>query len=336
MEKLELDKYWKHFPPVLDPKIPYFTFPDLDVHKELVLPTLEKNSLSIIDGSLDNHDPKYIQQLLIEYNINDKVIILTSNFGDYTKCNNIIFCPYQYFRSKFYYKKFPIKVKKYKVSCINRNPKAHKLYTYYKLCKHHDFENMMTSFYVSVTNDYPNETIDLNNWRFVSIPEIIKLDIVKNNINLNKLAFLTDDITSFSNVLNNNFHPAFSDSYLNVVTETSDSVPCISEKTFKPIISGQFFLLSSDPKLIECLEWFGFDCFNDIFLNHEYKSKSYFIDRIDRLMEILFFLYDDIDKLYFLHANRIRENQKYFSSSNLFNKIVEPLRQAQILDKSYK
>lgn len=328
---MESDLYWR-FNPIFSPKVPYFTFPDFNQYTKDILPKIKQSSITIIDASLDPHDPIAIKNLCCNYDIDDKVVILTSNFGDYRNYRNIEFFPFQFFRSSFYYKKVINEKRNFFVSCINRNPAGHKLYTFYKLNQHPRFKEMLTSFNGMGVHGFNRnrniQLLNLNHYLFDNIPDDIKIKIEQ--INIKKQAFPGDDIFSYE-VLNSNLHPAYTDAYLNLVTETSADVPCISEKTFKPIVSGQLFLISGAVQLVECLRSLDFDCFDDIFSNHDYTNHKVMIQRIDRLFDIFSNLYDQIPDIYHDCKKRIRENQNHMWSSTLYNKIVSPLKEYQIL-----
>jgi hypothetical protein len=327
-----MERPWTDFN-IFSDKIPYFTFYYFQENIESVKSVIKKHSLTIIDTSHDPVDITYVKQQTTYHDVDNLVVILTSNYKKEYEFDNVIFCPYQFFRSKFYYRKVKIQKRNYKASCINRNPIGHKLYTYFKLYNNVKFKDMMLSFNGLQDNPYfgqkgCDEIITINHHKFRNIPEEIKRQIEL--IDINKSAFDGDDIHSF-NVLNSNNHPAYTECYLNLVTETSAEFTHITEKTFKPIISGQLFLISGSAGQVDPIRHMGFDTYDDLFSNHEYDLETEMITRVDKLIDIFDKSYDKIEDLYFLNQARIEYNQNYMCSQTLYNRIIEPLKQRDLL-----
>jgi hypothetical protein len=133
-----------------------------------------------------------------------------------------------------------------------------------------------------------------------------------------------DDIWDFTNLINHNLHPAFSNSYLNIITETSYELICLSEKTFKPLISGQLFTFSSAPYSLAALKELGFETFDNI-INSDYDSKLNMYDRVDYMINEITSLYQNIESLYFENKEKIRFNQEYAMSHELERTLVNSL-----------
>ena len=80
---------------------------------------------------------------------------------------------------------------------------------------------------------------------------------------------------------------AYFDSYVNVVTETNyHKTPFISEKTIKPILACQFFVVISSKHTIKLLRDLGFDTYDDI-INHDMYDNSDNENRVHDVHKLL-------------------------------------------------
>ena len=84
-------------------------------------------------------------------------------------------------------------------------------------------------------------------------------------------------------------HPAYTDSYVNYVTETSIRTTEIfcSEKTWKPFMSGQFGIWLSNPGHVAFLRAIGLDVFDDVFAGHAYDQEPNLNQRIDQIHALI-------------------------------------------------
>lgn len=322
MEELELKKGWKWYKKSFNKHMPFFTYVDFKYHRDYVLDTIYKNELTIIDCSQDPNPVLDVKNDVLHLGLDDRIILLTSNYDDYSNYKNIFYFPYQLFRSRQLYVKLNINDKrKFKVSCLNRNPNTHKIYTFFKLQKLSVIDEMLVSFNNIIPfNDRPLLTMD--HWMIQVMPANIKEELSK--IKLYRQDIPNDDLWDWNNLINNNFHPAFKNSYLNIITETSYELVCLSEKTFKPLISGQLFTFSSAPYSLEAIKKLGFETFDDI-LNPNYDSILNMYDRIDNMIDLINNVYQNIEQMYFENKEKIKFNQEHFQSIELEKKLITPL-----------
>jgi hypothetical protein len=235
MQELESNRAWRWFEEStkigkkFNKNVPFFTCVDLREHSNFVLDVISKNSITIIDGSQDPHNILTIRNDLVNIGYNDKVVYLTSNYDDYSSYNNVFYFPYQLFRSKVFHSIINInQIRKYKVSCLNRNPLYHKIYTFLKLQQLDQFDDMLISF----NNIMPHEnkrTLTIDHSEVQKIPEHIKikmnlcLDQKEQWPTLYRQDLTTDNIWDWNHITSNN-HPAFTDSYMNIITETTPDI----------------------------------------------------------------------------------------------------------------
>ena len=120
-------------------------------------------------------------------------------------------------------------------------------------------------------------------------------DVVLNNNMLSewhdiypKLTRKTDSISSLSKLDASVQDPAYTDSYINLVTETTVTPKLfVSEKTWKPIAAGQLFLVIGNPGTIAYLRGQGVDVFDDIIDHKYYDSESDWQRRILKIHELI-------------------------------------------------
>lgn len=112
---------------------------------------------------------------------------------------------------------------------------------------------------------------------------------------------------------------AYTNSYINIVTETMVTGDCwhLSEKLWKPILSGQFGLYIAYPGTVSHLRYLGFDVFDD-YIDHSYDKESdwkkrikMIHDQLDKLAEL------DWQKVFTDTRDRRLKNYKLFYSGEL-------------------
>jgi len=114
-------------------------------------------------------------------------------------------------------------------------------------------------------------------------------------------------------------HDAYTDSYVNLVTET---VTCpkifLTEKTWKPIASGQLFLVLGNPGIIEHLREQGIDCFDDV-IDHSYDA---IVDTRERMAymhtSLNTLLKQDLFQINMATKQRRTKNAELFWSQKLY------------------
>jgi hypothetical protein len=193
--------------------------------------------------------------------------------------------------------------KKYKVSCLNGTQWEHRKLTYLLLSERDYFNDMVFTF-----NQRPHHGI-LTEELSLTIEETDKFQRLPPEV-----AFVnTDNVIGIDLSIN---HPAYQEAYINLVTETTvnNLTPMLSEKTFKPIIAGQLFVLIASPGAIQFLRDIGIDTFDDI-IDHSYDQIEdtkiriqRAVEEVDRLVKL------DLTKLYDQLRIRLIKNSVYYRS----------------------
>ncbi len=228
-------------------------------------------------------------------------VLLTHDVCAHQQRANMIYYPHWYYYCIKHFRygedRFP---KKYLLSCINRNPKRHRIFNYFLLQNKPYWSRSLVTLYQPTTGlptrfddfDLPAD-IELawnNTWR--NLPEWR----LGNNA--------TDNLTI----------EAFTNSYVHLVTEST----CVenffvTEKTWKPIASAQLFFVYGAPGMINYLSSVGVDTFDD-FIDHKYyDTESDPIQRLLKLHHILDnFLTQDVEQIYVDTVERRQKNKQLF------------------------
>jgi len=123
-------------------------------------------------------------------------------------------------------------------------------------------------------------------------------------------------------------HPAFADTYLHVVSETTvkDKI-FITEKTWQTILAGQLFTVWGNAGTVSHLRDLGVDVFDDI-INHDYDAINDHRNRLDQLHQELDRLSElDWSEIYALTHQRRLNNAKKFAAGTFISAHLDKLKQ---------
>jgi hypothetical protein len=121
-----------------------------------------------------------------------------------------------------------------------------------------------------------------------------------------------------------NTNPAYRNSYVNIITETNVREIFFTEKTFKALGSGQFFISINSSGSVEMLKFFGFDVFDDI-IDHDYDLIHDPYEKIAKISELLDHLVTlDWKKLWDKTEDRRRKNVETFFS-HAYKRLTVPI-----------
>lgn len=274
---------------------------------------LPGNSLLVLDGvNADVQIPDYISHVVIDAATNPVPIksemsefLICSGFYTYfknTTNTNVKFFPFWLLWMSEQHYKFSHEIKEFKLSCLNGTCWEHRKLTYLELSKRDYFNELVFTY-----KHGPS---------MPGISELTLTDSEQENLSLlpQTVVFKENDKTIGIDLTIN--HPAYQNTYVNLVTETVTNLhkPMLSEKTFKPIIAGQLFILIAPPGAIEFLRKIGIDTFDDI-IDHSYDTVSdtrerilLAIKQVDRLMKM------DLEIIYNQIVDRLLQNSIYFRS----------------------
>lgn len=318
---------YNQFPKVLPLRCNSYGIPD-DHQTAQILDTIANapaDKLLVFDksdGPVDN-ELEYVDWVE-GLQLNRDYIIVTSNYKYHiNKHTKIVHYPHYFFtmhRDLNLSKPDIIAPRPYKMSCLNRNPWLHKSLNLVKMRKQAWFKQVQISF------GAPYEHL---------IPSPITTDLLK-LITQEEADYLTaiyplplslenDDLGKFES----NACPTYYQCYIDYAPESRYDQSFISEKTWKPIFSGQFFFILGPCGIIDYLRNIGVDVFDDL-IDHSYDNEPDLVTKIElALASITQLLGNDLDRFWLATHDRRKKNLdlmydpdfKRFMSTDLFSRV---------------
>lgn len=206
--------------------------------------------------------------------------------------------------------------KKYKFSCLNRNPTWHRLLFYTMIKEYGLIDQFVYSFYDRCP--YQDHKVTATQYRSMR-------NFVSSDLYAKCLSNLQDFPISWNNeVLGNNDHSinhdAYANTWCNIVTETSTNIAFTSEKIWKPIASGQLFLIVGAPGTATWLKSLGIKTFDD-----SYDNESDVVLRLTQIVKIIQNHIDNPQAWWLQHKQEIKHNYYQFHSGNIEKMLLEPI-----------
>ena len=271
------------------------------------LEQVKKHQLTIIDLSFEHWGAGGIDTAYETINsLGINFLLLSHEPTDHKKFERMLYYPYWYFYSVKNFK-LPKEVsinKTYSWSCLNFNPRVHRIHNYILSRSKPYFSQARFSMH-----DIPEELCAS------ARPDDVVLDqTVINEWKLLKTLLPHVTETDFGAGLDLTI-PELTDSYLHVVTETV-ILPrvFITEKTWKPIAMQQLFLVFGDPGTIAALRQLGVDVFDDI-VDHSYDNEPEWQQRLVKMHRSLEkLLSKDLQLIYQQTKYRREQNQIKFKN----------------------
>ena len=267
--------------------------------------------------------------------ISRRIALLHGNFTEYNQeCDNRVYFPYYFaevFQLTLNYRRADILYtrndKTYDFSCLNRNPKTERMWFYTYLHQQPFFKNTLSSFYPTWTTGEASQVAELE-WYCGNDENVCQYYI--ENILPTLPCGIAQDLDEYSRdpgfFTRDINHPAFSDSYINIISEHLYDVPFLSEKTVKPLAAAQLFLMAGPQYAIRHLEDLGFDVFRDI-IDHNYYDRE--PDAKQRLLKMLRvankLFYENIPEIYRNTFHRREQNRTHLFSESFKSRIFRPL-----------
>ena len=281
---------------------------DLDYIKSLA----DKFSCIVFDHCINPFDIETKLSKLIELDISFYILSGNYNyFGNNVPDTRVKFFPFWAIWTSGQQYQFSHSLKQYNFSCLNGTPWEHRKLTYLYLSNRDYFSDMIFTFgnrlgYTKISSH--NILTQKQQQAFDQLPQTVK--------------FIDSDETCGIDLTVE--HPAYQKTYVNLVTETTVNrlTPMLSEKTFKPIASGQLFILIASPGAVDFLRQAGIDCFDDI-IDHGYDTVIDSGARIEQALDQLDLLNrKDLNSLHKVLAPRLLKNSQYFNSQEFRNQFM--------------
>jgi hypothetical protein len=237
---------------------------------------------------------------------------------------HVCFFPWWYFNQKYTYD--PIgqidQPRQYKISSMNHVARYHRIENFIKLRRKSYFDQLL----FGMRYYYDRKELHRQTSKKTLNPEIVAEfeALLPEHINLGYAGGEQHAI----------HYPEYYDSYLNYVTETiwHENTMFITEKTWKPFMSGQFGLWLSNPFQVRFLRSIGLDVFDDILQSHHYDLECDLSKRIDAIHTIIDqFMTLDIDHIWTETLSRRQANIDRFYSQDLEDQLVVQCQQYEHL-----
>lgn len=263
----------------------------------------------------------YVAEELTKYTDNFVVLSGDATYLNHAK-NSICFVPYLYLWQKYSYNATPAQdqSRTYRISCMNKVARYHRIENFIKLRRRPYFDQLLFNMWYH----YDKKTIKRQTVRKFYNEQIIK---EFESLLPEQPGLLHDDAHRID-------LPAWTDSYTNLVTETSvyDNTVFVSEKTWKPFMSGQFGLWLSNPGTVAHLRSLGFDLFDDVFFDHSYDKETNLNHRIDMIHATIDrFMTMDTEQIWKATLPRRQANVDRFYSQDLENLLTAQCEKYQHL-----
>jgi hypothetical protein len=210
--------------------------------------------------------------------------------------------------------------RKYFASSICRHPKFHRIYNFIKLRQKPYLDKIFWTFWrcnhIHLDRQPPPGTnLRLDEWTdFLNYYDNARYES----------SLLGDEVC----IIETNW-PAFTDSYINITSETYTSYKFTSEKSFKPFLAGQIPMIYGTLGANRLLANTGFDMFYDIINHDQYDNLETEQDRIDGMLKIL----DDLVDLDFEQIFRETVGRRKKNKEHLFSKDIEEFLMKSFLEK---
>lgn len=278
---------------------------------------LKQYNLVVLDMSAD---PYIVDEFDTYYHALERTginfLLLTHDPADHKKFNKMLFYPhwYHWSRKNFVVSNTYSNDRKYKWSCLNGVPRPHRIYNYFYSKQQSYYDDAYFSFHNGSTGRIDG----------VALPDYVThwWDNIKHTVvQLNKTSkqFL---LSSLCNL------PANADAYIHLVTETTVTPRIfVTEKTWKPVASGQLFLIFGNPGTVGHLRDCGVDVFDDI-IDHGYDSIPDWQDRLHAIHDQLrHLLSQDLKDIYMTTSNRRTDNVNKFFTGAFDTQYIQTISQ---------
>jgi hypothetical protein len=308
---------------------------------------IKKNNLTIVDTTSDPLTLPGLQERydrITEEGLQEKLCWVTDDLAAPEHFDNVIAWPEalacESYRAEKKHQKISI-IDRFKppleawrrsnrLSCLNRMYRPHRAYLIYWLRSRKYFSESVVTHQDKICS-YTGVEMDpcsgpWAHW-FDELPDWLQESLSRADLQF-------DDQWSNYNGENDHsyVHPAFSDTYLNIVTESVvDPGVYFSEKTFKPLAAGQLFVILGNKNSVRYLKQYGIECFFDSLDNHMYETSDCWIERANRLLALLDEIYDNIEDIYWQNIREIKHNQEWVLSDAFRGLCEKPLRDRELI-----
>lgn len=212
------------------------------------------------------------------------------------------------------------KIRPKKFLCFNRSMRSHRYYLAYMAMKYKLLDNSIFSF-VSIPDDRLNirQNVEALLGETITDEDFNKLmDILPYEIDTSHLT--ADEKRGF--VTDNNKKEWYTDTYFHIISETSfhgpiDNSPFFSEKTYRPIINLQPFIMVGDFGSLQQIRKLGFKTFSP-YIDESYDLEPIYSTRMQMIQKEILKLnsmsHKELHDLYYSLKDILIYNRDHFAS----------------------
>lgn len=261
--------------------------------------------LIVFDKSLgpEDNELEYLDWIA-DLNLQQDFVVATSNYWyHFNKHPSIVHLP-RYYASMLRdpnNQRLNIKdPRPHPISCLTRNPWTHKTLNFVAMSKQPWFDQVQKSFgwiHSDIPEQYDYLSTDILNMITAQDADYLR-SIYPLRLNM------ADDMNKFES----NACPTYQTCYIDYLPESRTENRFVSEKTWKPIFSGQLFLILGPVGIVDYLRAIGIDVFDDI-VDHSYDCEMDLQTKIAMLMQSIgSLLARDLDSVWLDTYHRRQKN----------------------------
>ena len=272
-----------------------------------VIPLLNNSDISCIVWDLASNpiSVKHYQTIINLYHNKLPYYCYVGNFDMHQSQlpSNTVFFPFWAYWSSLQPLETVKLTRTYKLSSLNGNDWSHRKYAYMQLAKRSYFNQMVFTFGIRKTQ------FDFLNSLTLTEEDLAEFKKLPSTVTHNETDH-ADNLDIYTT------HPAFQDTYVNLVNETSiaNELAIVSEKTFKPIRAHQLFVIIATVGAVKFLRDIGFDVFDDV-IDHSYDLITNEKLRIETAIQQLDLLAEmDLPTLFVKLQPRLEQNARWLAS----------------------
>jgi hypothetical protein len=250
------------------------------------------------------------EALLTHANLVNKTVIVLTHGYNYTSVGSKVIIasyPLAFLMGNYYNKQTPaIKPKNllFGFSCLNRRAAPHRILLGYELYQ----KNLLNELIFT----QGTEDIDIWTNKFSDMPDF---DNFKNLLPINSTCIFPLDFTID--------HPAYTDAYCNIVTETEVDSGIITEKSYKPFLSKQVPIFLAGRGHLGYLKSLGFEVFENLLpLNYDQMNTN---QKIKAIVDIVGQGREFIEDFYFNNLSEIEHNYKLYTSGCVEQLLIQQI-----------
>lgn len=287
---------------------------------------LDTTDLFVLDGAYDDYDVKRYSSIATRFEDEGlpNFIMLSGNcYHHFRKINKILYYPWCWKQTKILGSpQWDVlhEPKKYVFSSLNGRARWHRVLLakcmmnkpYIDQCAFTFNDRGLPDHHKSIWDQPSSWWVDLE---YAGDQRQQLLSFIKEN-----LPYKNFQADGYGSDLTNSNNDAYHNSYINIITETNISQPFFSEKTFKALANGQFFISINASGSLDFLKSFGFDTFDDI-IDQSYDK---ILDPYKKILAVSDLL-DDLIKLNWPKIWKSTQTRRQKNVEHFFSTACEQL-----------